>query len=142
MRISSRVIVSNRSTGGRDVSSSLPAATASVAAHDDTAGDSAGLWARPLGVELPIGRSRWCALRVRSPGSAIIFDRPVWARTSPVHASVAGRRITSWPDAEFFVAGIEQMLQVVDARNPRIGDGSSRCFGARRSSTASGRTPG
>ena len=115
--ISSRAIVSNRSTGGWAVSSSLPAATASVAAHDETAGDSAGLWVRPLGVELPIGRSRWSALRVRGPGSAIIFDRPIWAHTSPVHVRVAGRRITSWPDAEFFVAWIEQMLQVVDARN-------------------------
>ena len=115
--ISSRAIVSDRSTGGWAVSSSLQAATDSVAAHDETAGDSAGLWVRPLGVELPIGRSRWSALRVRGPGSAIIFDRPIWAHTSPVHVRVAGRRITSWSDAEFFVAWIEQMLQVVDARN-------------------------
>ena len=31
--------------------------------------------------------------------------------------SVAGRRIASRPDAEFFVGWIEQMLRVVDARN-------------------------
>jgi hypothetical protein len=30
---------------------------------------------------------------------------------------VAGRRIASGPDAEFFVAWIEQMLRVVAARN-------------------------
>src|SRR5262245_46401495 len=88
-----------------------------VAAHDETAGDSAGLRVRRLGVELPIGRSSWIALRVRGPGSPLVFDGPVWAHTSPVYVRVAGRRIASRPDAEFFVAWIEQMLRVVDARN-------------------------
>jgi hypothetical protein len=115
--ISSRAIVTSRSTGGRAASSSLPAATASVAAHDETAGDSAGLRVRRLGVELPIERSRWIALRVRGPGCAVIFDGPVRAHTNPVHVMVAGRRFTSRPDAESFVTWIEPMLRVVDARN-------------------------
>ena len=88
-----------------------------VAAHDETAGDSAGLRVRRLDVELPIGRSSWIALRVRGPGSPIVWDGPVWPHTSPVYVRVAGRRIASGPDAEFFVAWIEQMLRVVAARN-------------------------
>jgi hypothetical protein len=88
-----------------------------VAAHDETAGDSAGLRVRRLDVELPIGRSSWIALRVRGPGSPIVWDGPVWPHTSPVYVRVAGRRIASGPDAEFFVAWIEQMLPVVADRN-------------------------
>jgi hypothetical protein len=88
-----------------------------VAAHDETAGDSAGLRVRRIDVELPIGRSSWIALRVRGPGSPIVWDGPVWAHTSPVYVRVAGRRIASGPDAEFLVAWIEQMLRVVAARN-------------------------
>jgi hypothetical protein len=132
--ISSRAIVSSRSTGGRAASSSLAASTASVAAHDETAGDSAGLRVRHLGVELPIGKSRWIALRVHGPGSAIILDRPIWAHTSPVPVRVAGRRITSRPDAEFFVAWIEQMLQVIDALSlrPRRGSATGRFAVAER----------
>jgi hypothetical protein len=68
-------------------------------------------------VELPIGRSSWIALRVRGPESPLVFDGPVWAHTSPVYVKMAGQRIASQQDAEYFVAWIEQMLRVVDARN-------------------------
>ena len=88
-----------------------------VAAHDEVAGDPAGLRVRRLDVELPIGRSSWIALRVRGPESPIVFDGPVWAHTSPVYVKVAGRRIASRQDAEYFVDWIEQMLRVVEARN-------------------------
>jgi len=88
-----------------------------VAAHDESAGDLAGLRVRRLDVQLPIGRSSWIALRVRGPESPIVFDGPVWAHTSPVYVKIAGQRIASRQDAEYFVDWIEQMLRVVDARN-------------------------
>jgi hypothetical protein len=88
-----------------------------VAVHDEAAGDPAGLRVRRLDVELPIGRSSWIALRVRGPESPLVFDGPVWAHTSPVYVKMAGKRIASQQDAEYFVAWIEQMLRVVDARN-------------------------
>ena len=49
--------------------------------------------------------------------SELVFDGPVWAHTSPVYVTVAGHRIASRQDAEYFVDWIEQMLRVVDARN-------------------------
>jgi TolB protein len=88
-----------------------------VAAHDLAAGDSAGLRVRRLDFELPIGRSSWIALRVRGPESPFVFDGPVWAHTSPVYVKIAGQRIASRQDAEYFVDWIEQTLRVVDARN-------------------------
>jgi hypothetical protein len=88
-----------------------------VAARDEAADDRAGLRVRRLDVELPIERSSWIALRVRGPESPLVFDGPVWAHTSPVYVKLAGRRIASRPDAEYFVTWIEQMLRVVDARN-------------------------
>jgi hypothetical protein len=88
-----------------------------VAAHDEAAGDPAGLRVRRLDMELPIGRSSWIALRVRGPESPLVFDGSVWAHTSPVYVKMAGKRIASRQDAEYFVAWIEQMLWVVDARN-------------------------
>ena len=51
------------------------------------------------------------------PIIASVFDGPVWAHTSPVYVKVAGQRIASRQDAEYFVDWIEQMLQVVNARN-------------------------
>jgi putative heme-binding domain-containing protein len=89
-----------------------------VAAHDEVAaGDAAGLKVRRVDVELPIERSSWIALRVRGPDHPIIFDGPAWAHTSPVYVEVAGQRIASPQDAEYFVDWIEQMLRVVAARN-------------------------
>ena len=78
---------------------------------------AAGLRVRRLDVELPIGRSSWVALRVRGPDHPLVFDGPAWAHTSPVYVRVAGRRIASRQDAEYFVDWIEQMLRVVAARN-------------------------
>ena len=89
-----------------------------VAAHEEIAADdTAGLRVRRLDVDLPIGRSSWVALRVRGPDHPLVFDGPVWAHTSPVYVKVAGQRIASRQDAEYFVNWIEQMLRVVAARN-------------------------
>ena len=89
-----------------------------VAAHEEVAaGDQTGLRVRRLDVELPIERSSWVALRVRGPDHPIVFDGPAWAHTSPVYVKVAGQKIASREDAEYFVDWIEQMLRVVAARN-------------------------
>jgi hypothetical protein len=88
-----------------------------VAAYDDAVPAHAGLGVRQLLVELPIARSGWIALRVRGPESPLVFDGPVWAHTSPVYVRMAGQRIASRQDAEYFVNWIEQMLRVVDSRN-------------------------
>jgi len=89
-----------------------------VAAHADfAAGDAAGVQAGRLEVELPIGRSSWVALRVRGPEHPSVFDGPAWAHTSPVYVTVAGGKIASRRDAEFFVGWIDQMLRVVAARD-------------------------
>ena len=52
-----------------------------------------------------------------APNHPLVFDGPAWAHTSPVYVKVAGQRIASRQDAEYFVDWIEQMLRVVDARN-------------------------
>jgi hypothetical protein len=88
-----------------------------VAAHVDAADDYAGLRVRRLDAELPIARSSWIALRVRGPESPIVFDGPVWAHTSPVYLKMAGQRIESRQDAEYFVDWIEHVLRVAEARN-------------------------
>jgi hypothetical protein len=89
-----------------------------VAAHEDfSTGDAAGLRVKRFDVELPIGRSSWVASRVRGAIHPLVFDGPAWAHTSPVYVSVAGQKIASRQDAEYFVDWIDQMLRVVAVRN-------------------------
>jgi putative heme-binding domain-containing protein len=89
-----------------------------VAAHDEiAAGQEPALRVRRLDLELPIERSSWIALRVRGPDNPGVFDGPAWSHTSPVYVNVAGQRIASREDGEYFVGWIEQMLRVVAARN-------------------------
>ena len=89
-----------------------------VAAHDEiAAGDAAGARVRRLDVELPIGAAAGSPCAVRGPDHPLVFDGPAWAHTSPVYVEVAGQRIASRRDAEYFVGWIEQMLRVVAARD-------------------------
>jgi hypothetical protein len=89
-----------------------------LAAHEEiAAGDRAAPQVRRLEVEVPIERSGWIALRVRGPDCPIVFDGPPWAHTSPVYVKVAGKRMTSREDCEYFADWIEQMLRVVAARD-------------------------
>jgi TolB protein len=89
-----------------------------LAAHDELVpGDPKRPRLSRFDTELPIDRSSWVALRVRGPDDPTVFDGPAWAHTSPVYVAVAGKRVASRPDAEFFVNWIDQMLQVVAARN-------------------------
>ena len=86
-------------------------------AEEISTGDAAGRRVRRLNVELPIRHSSWIAMRMRSPDHPTVFDGPAWAHTSPVYVEVAGQRIVSRQDSEYFVDWIEQMLRVVAARN-------------------------
>ncbi|WP_165223419.1 CehA/McbA family metallohydrolase [Aquisphaera insulae] len=89
-----------------------------VAARKDfNAGDAGGVRSGRLEAELPFERSGWVALRVRGPDHPDLFDGPAWAHTSPVYVAVAGKKIASRRDAEFFVGWIDQMLRAVAARN-------------------------
>jgi TolB protein len=89
-----------------------------VAAHDEIVeSDTVGPRVTLFDIDLPIARSSWIALRVRGADHAGVFDGPVWSHTSPVYVKVAGQRIVSRQDAEYFVDWIEQMLRVVAARN-------------------------
>ena len=89
-----------------------------VAAQEEVAaGDQTGVRVKRLEVELPLERSSWIALRVRGADHPSVFDGPAWAHTSPVFVQVAGQKIASREEAKYFVDWIEQMLQVVAARN-------------------------
>lgn len=97
-----------------------------VAAHEDcTAGDAAEPRVKRVELELPIARSSWVACRVQGPDHSLVFDGPAWAHTSPVYVTVAGRKIASRQDAQYFVDWIDQMLRVVAARN-RFADVENR----------------
>jgi putative heme-binding domain-containing protein len=97
-----------------------------VAAHKEiSSGDAAGPRVQSLDVELPIGSSSWVACRVHGPEHPLVFDGPVWAHTSPVYVSVAGQKIASPQDAEYFMSWIDEMLRVVTARN-RFADVENR----------------
>jgi hypothetical protein len=101
-----------------------------VAARDENSADApaagaAGLRIKRLGFDLPIEKSSWVALRVRGPDHPLVFDGPAWAHTSPVYVHVAGKKIGSRQDAEYFVDWIEQLLRVVAARN-RYASGDDR----------------
>jgi TolB protein len=67
--------------------------------------------------DVPVAASCWVALRVRGPDDPRVFDGPTWAHTSPVYVEVAGQKIASSEDAQYFVGWIEQMLRVVAVRN-------------------------
>jgi hypothetical protein len=97
-----------------------------VAAHKEiSSGDAAAPRVQSLDVELPIGSSSWVACRVHGPEHPLVFDGPVWAHTSPVYVSVAGQKIASPQDAEYFMRWIDEMLRVVTARN-RFADVENR----------------
>jgi hypothetical protein len=54
---------------------------------------------------------------VRGADDPSISDGPAWAHTSPVCVQVAGQKIASREDANYFVDWIDEMLKVVAARN-------------------------
>ncbi len=67
--------------------------------------------------KLTLDRSSWVALRVRGAGHRLApNDREVYAHTSPVYVSVAGRRVASRADAEFFIEQIDVLIAKMDSR--------------------------
>lgn len=66
---------------------------------------------------LTLDQSSWVALRVRGTGHRLApNDREVYAHTSPVYVTVAGRPVASREDAEFFIGQIDALIAKMDAR--------------------------
>lgn len=60
---------------------------------------------------VPLTESGWCVLRASSDAAEYpVLDNYVYATTSPVYVSLAGRRARSPEDAKFFVAWIDRMI--------------------------------
>ena len=67
--------------------------------------------------KISISRSSWIALRVRGAGDRLApNDREVYAHTSPVYVTVAGRKVASREDARFFVEQIDALIAKMDSR--------------------------
>lgn len=67
--------------------------------------------------KITLDESSWVALRVRGSGHRLATnDREVYAHTSPVYVSVAGSKVASREDAEFFIDQIDALIAKMDAR--------------------------
>jgi len=67
--------------------------------------------------KIALDKSSWVALRVRGSGHRLTpNDREVYAHTSPVYVSVAGRPVASRADAEFFIEQIDVLIAKMDSR--------------------------
>jgi hypothetical protein len=74
---------------------------------DRTAADSSGT--------LPLGRSGWCLLRASSDRAEYpVLDNYVYATTSPVYVTVAGKAPRSPADAAWFGAWIDRIRETTD----------------------------
>jgi hypothetical protein len=67
--------------------------------------------------KIRIDRSSWIALRIRGSAHRLApNDREVYAHTSPVYVTVAGRKIASRDDARFLSEQIDALIARMDAR--------------------------
>jgi TolB protein len=65
---------------------------------------------------LPIGESGWCVLRASSEGAEYpVLDNYVYATTSPIYVSVAGKAPHAPEDARYFAAWIERVTEATSA---------------------------
>jgi TolB protein len=65
---------------------------------------------------LPLRQSGWCVLRASSNhGEYPVLDKYVYATTSPVYVTVAGRRAHSGSDAKYFLAWIDRVAESTTA---------------------------
>ncbi|HME12808.1 MAG TPA: hypothetical protein VKF79_08110, partial [Candidatus Acidoferrum sp.] len=65
---------------------------------------------------LPIGESGWCVLRASSDQAEYpVLDKYVYATTSPIYITVAGKRPRSPEDAKYFAAWIERVTEATAA---------------------------
>ncbi len=65
---------------------------------------------------LPIGESMWCVLRASSDQAEYpVLDKYVYATTSPIYITVAGKRPRSPEDAKYFAAWIDRVTEATAA---------------------------
>ncbi len=65
---------------------------------------------------IPVGESGWCILRASSDGSRYpVLDNYVYATTSPIYITIAGRAPRSAPDALFFAAWVDRVTEATAA---------------------------
>ncbi len=65
---------------------------------------------------IPVGESGWCLLRASSDGARHpVLDNYVYATTSPIYLTIAGRRPSSPQDARFFAAWVDRTTEATAA---------------------------
>jgi hypothetical protein len=65
---------------------------------------------------LPVETSGWCVLRASTDGARHpVLDNYIYATTSPIYVTVAGRAPRSPPDARYFKAWIDRIADAVGA---------------------------
>jgi len=61
---------------------------------------------------LPLRESGWCVLRASSDGAEYpVLDNYVYATTSPIYVTIAGRKPRSAVDAKYFVAWMDRVIE-------------------------------
>jgi TolB protein len=64
---------------------------------------------------IPLNESGWCVLRAWSDKPEYpVMDNYVYATTSPVYVTIAGKRPYSRPDADYFKAWIDRTIEITD----------------------------
>jgi hypothetical protein len=66
---------------------------------------------------IPVDRSGWIALRAVGPARGDVKGESLYAHTSPVYISVAGRPAGSAEDARYFLAWINRLWDTVEERD-------------------------
>jgi hypothetical protein len=70
-----------------------------------------------LDQSLPVDRSGWIALRVVGPARGDVKGESLYAHTSPVYLTVAGKPAGSAEDARYFLAWINRLWDAVEERD-------------------------
>jgi TolB protein len=73
--------------------------------------------------EIAVDRSGWIALRAVGPDHADVEGPWVYAHTSPVYVTVAGKPAGSAEDARYFLGWIDRLWAAVEARDRIPGEG-------------------
>ena len=67
---------------------------------------------------IEIEKSSWIAARILgAEGLRLVLDKHLFAHSSPVYVTLAGEKISSVEDAEYFIWWIDEVLKRVDARD-------------------------
>ncbi|HEY1471610.1 MAG TPA: CehA/McbA family metallohydrolase [Candidatus Acidoferrum sp.] len=65
---------------------------------------------------IPLDESGWCVLRAWSDKAEYpVLDKYAYATTSPVYVTIAGKRVYSKQDAEYFKAWIDRTIEITEA---------------------------